>query len=107
MSNLENVSVGDELYISHNRTSRFAKVTRITPTQILAGTDRFRKKDGYGVGRGAWDFTSARLATPEDKVAVAERIARNNAIAKIKRARLSGLSTETLVEISNLIGDEK
>ena len=107
MSNLENVSVGDELYISYNRTSRFAKVSRITPTQVLAGNSRFRKKDGYLVGRGDWDYTSARLATPEDRVAVAERIARNNSIAKIKRARLSRLSTETLVAIYNLIGDEK
>lgn len=54
----ENVKVGD-LLISHSRiTKSVVKVERVTPTQlVITGGERFRKKDGYGIGSGGFYYS--------------------------------------------------
>lgn len=58
MENLENAKVGD-LLISRNRhRASVVKVERVTPTQlVVTGGERFRKKDGSGVGSGGFYYS--------------------------------------------------
>ncbi len=65
--NLENVQVGDTLIWNgrHLADSRIVKVTRLTKTQIIIGTNRYRKSDGKTVGGGSvWSSNNVRI--PED-----------------------------------------
>jgi hypothetical protein len=58
MEKFENVKVGD-LLISHHRSMKsVVKVERVTPTQlVVTGGERFRKKDGYGIGCGGFYYS--------------------------------------------------
>lgn len=65
IESFENVKVGD-LVISHHRsTKRVVKVEGVTPTQlVVTGGERFRKKDGYGIGSGG--FYYSYITIPKD-----------------------------------------
>lgn len=101
MQNLENIKVGDKLYIGSSYLHEGVyRVDRVTKTQVMVGTLRFRKRDGYQVG----GYAIARLATSEDeKRMVAEK--RYNtllaAVRKIDFRRCSSDQLEKIIEIAN------
>ena len=53
--NLESVQVGDQLIWNDRQIadSQIVKVTRLTKTQIIIGTNRYRKSNGQTVGGGS------------------------------------------------------
>ena len=82
---LNAVQVGDELLYHRGYGSpaiTLIRVTHLTPTQIVAGANRYRKSDGGRIGDTG--FGRARVTIPTD--ADRERIARHNAINDIRRA---------------------
>lgn len=80
MENLENVKVGD-LLISHSRNIKsVVKVERVTPTQlVVTGGERFRKKDGGGVGSSG--FYYSYITIPKD--GEAESIRKRNVVETV------------------------
>jgi len=73
--NLENVQVGDTLIWNDRYATEIVKVDRLTKTQIIIGSKRFRKSDGQSVGTSAWHLISVTI--PEE-----------GEIEKIQEARL-------------------
>jgi hypothetical protein len=68
MSNeLENLNVGDLFAISYGYGSfRLARVERVTPTQVIVGTERFHKKNGSKVGVGSsWNPVRAFIPSAQ------------------------------------------
>jgi len=72
MNNLENIKAGDEVAIifRKDKAIELAKVDRVTKTQIIISDNKYRKKDGDGVGMcgpyGIWSMKSCiRPITPE------------------------------------------
>jgi hypothetical protein len=58
MENFENVKVGDLVISHHRHTTSVVKVERVTPTQlVVTGGERFRKKDGCGIGSGGFYYS--------------------------------------------------
>jgi hypothetical protein len=64
-ASLESAKVGDVLIVSYGGNGfHLGRVTKITKTQVLTGTSRWRKKDGYAVGGDTWSVQSARIPQP-------------------------------------------
>lgn len=65
----ESLKEGDEVMIPgrYGASPSFAKVTKITPTQIVIGRDRFKRTNGYQVGRDAWSSTCIVEPTKEGR----------------------------------------
>jgi hypothetical protein len=79
---LEALKDGDEVVIRHRygmdrHGMRLVKVTKITPTQIVANGSRFRRDTGWERGGSVWDSTSLLEATPERRKAIAVDSARS------------------------------
>ncbi len=65
--NLENVQVGDTLILGLRRVvdSQIVTVDRLTKTQIIVNGKRYRKSNGYSVGKNiCWG--AARLMIPKE-----------------------------------------
>jgi hypothetical protein len=66
---LESLKEGDEVMLPgrYGASPSFAKVTKITPTQIVIGRDRFKRTNGRQVGRDAWSSTCIVEPTQEGR----------------------------------------
>jgi hypothetical protein len=72
---LASLKVGDEVAIQPggwDQTQRISRVTRITKTQFVCGSERFRKSDGWAPGSG-WSRPNIVKPTQEmrDKIEAA------------------------------------
>ena len=107
---LENVKEGDQVAILHggiNSWGEAVTVTRTTPTQIIVGKTRYRRKNGYTVGRQAgWDPTHLVILDDRTKAAIAHQ-AREREIRtlakQIRETNLKDLPLDTLRQIVALI----
>ena len=70
-NSLENVKVGDYIYVSNGMTSGIECVERITATLVITKCRRFSKKDGLSRCSDMWSRWTARPAT---QAAIAEQI---------------------------------
>lgn len=66
MCNLENVRVGDKLFVESRHYDGVVTVERITATLVITKLYRFNKKTGKAQGRDSWPSIWARPATDDD-----------------------------------------
>lgn len=85
MSWLESITEGSQVIVDpgHGLNLRLYKVDRLTKTQIIIGTWRFRRSDGRGVGSDSWHF----LQLLEPKPPLIERIRRDRLITYITNSK--------------------
>lgn len=74
---LDGLKVGDEVAIRSGRDNvRIAKVTHLTPTQVVINCYRFRRDDGRKLGKSTGWYGRDEIVPIDAKVC--ERIARDN-----------------------------
>ena len=74
-TSLSDIRPGDTVILRYSSPfvlDRIATVDRVTKTQIIVGTKRFRISDGRELSRDAWSFNRIVPATP-DAIAEVER----------------------------------
>lgn len=101
---LENVKVGD-VVICHTRLHETEmKVTKVTKTNIVIGSQRYRKKDGNLVGSDAWTINF--ITIPKDSEI--ERVRQNNfraeVVQKLRNISIISVSYEQAVKIKEVLG---
>lgn len=69
---LDNVKVGDKLFVSDGMIECLETVERLTQTVVITKHHRFAKNSGKQQGSVYWNTFYARLATDED-IAMARR----------------------------------
>jgi hypothetical protein len=72
---LSDLKPGDTVILRHStpyNLDRIATVDRLTKTQIIVGSRRFRISDGKEIGCSHWDYYRIVPATP-DQIAEVER----------------------------------
>lgn len=106
MEFLDNVKVGDKLYISRRGNGRIDIVTRVTKTLVIVGKTRFRKKNGWTMG-DAWFAEYARPATEQDEVNIQEREKRMELIQACNNINYERFSTPQLESIISFIKNIK
>lgn len=100
MSSLENVKVGDRLFVSNRMDAFLETVERLTQTLVITKHHRFAKNSGKLQGGVYWTAFYARLATEEDVAMVR----RKHMIRKCQDIDFSILTTsqlEQILEIAN------
>ena len=96
---LENLKVGDRVFYDSRSTIGIYAIARLTQTQIiLKNGQRFRRKDGWLIGRDPWAATMIRSLTPERVEAVALVRLRREAI-RLRDNLTIPLDKETLEKL--------
>lgn len=90
---LANLKAGDEVAIDSGFNGyELLKVDRLTSTQILCGTRRFRRDSGRMVGGSGYSVPYLKEVTPS----VRERIERNRILTKLHYMKWDKLDTNQL-----------
>lgn len=100
MNNLENVNVGDKLFVSNGWIGYLETVERLTNTLVITKVHRFARKSGRLSGSTCWDALYARIATDEDVA----KVRREQMIRKCRDVDFSILTNtqlEQILEIAN------
>ena len=68
LQSLDEVKAGDWLLLStgsysHRNAAKIVQVDRVTKTQIIIGTTRYSRNDGYEVGGSKWLTARVHVAT--------------------------------------------
>lgn len=101
MSWLQAVKAGDTVLRSQAFTGEVdVVVDRVTATQIVIGSVRFRRSDGYAIGARGWDRT--RLIEPTPQALEAARRNRMVAALHAMTPRWKTLPTDVLEQIVTL-----
>lgn len=100
MNSLENVKVGDKLFISNGMVECLETVERLTQTLVVTKHYRFAKNSGKLHGSVYWNALYARLATVED-VAMVRRKQMIKKCANIDFSLLTSAQLEQILEIAN------
>lgn len=100
---LSDLKAGDEVavkasgyYQVHERHT----ITRVTPTQIVIGPNRYRKSDGYRIGDGTgWGTIRAYVITDE----IRAEIRKKELVDCMKGQNWSVYTIEALAEIFEIL----
>ena len=92
MKNMEHIADGDQVVIVGRFSDTLGTVERVTKTQIITSNGvRWRRRDGFNVGRGPFDVGYIRDATDEDRARFTYREAVRRAEAALDTRGLSGV----------------
>lgn len=93
---LAGLKVGDRVATTRHGGCGYAlfRVTRVTPTQIVVGGQRYNRKTGGQVGAGGWGRS---LIEPTEKIRAACR--RDALLSKLAQFDYRALPTATLEEL--------
>lgn len=103
MNELENINVGDKLFVYNKYGENIETVTKVTKTLAITDRHRFRIKDGMAIPTDKWFNTYAMPATPEDIERVEKENVRRKNIMFCDTADFSNLTYEQLERIVNII----
>lgn len=107
MNKLENIKVGDKLFVYIRYQEQIETVTNMTETLAITDGHRFRIKDGMAIPTDKWINTYAMPATPEDIESVEKENVRRENIMFCDTADFSNLTYEQLERIVNIIKSEQ
>lgn len=65
MRNFNDLQAEDEVFVVRNTHLKLTSVDRVTSTQIIVDGTKYRKRDGFQVGRDIWNIRHLELVTPE------------------------------------------
>ncbi|MBD5414871.1 MAG: hypothetical protein HDR46_01150 [Bacteroides sp.] len=99
MTALENVKVGDKLYVSNRFFEDIEIVERITQTLVITKKHRFVKKSGRLYGSDSWNTIYARPATAQDELNIRDKQRRAELIHACKNINYEAFTTPQLESI--------
>lgn len=105
MNALENAKAGDYVAEGGNglRGMNIFRIDRVTATQVVIGSSKWRKSDGRLVGDSStWWARSIRLATEQDFIDARIQAAQRQ-IEKLRITAATLYAAETLIKVSSEI----
>lgn len=106
-ANIKELKAGDEVFVNRSGTDYhgLATVTRVTPTQVIIGTQRFRKTNGCEIGVGRYaDHLNTFVDEQKAKHKLQKRL--SSALSAVKRISWDHKSVEKLEAVLAIV-DEK
>lgn len=100
--------VGMEMIATNGLGARIVKIERLTPTQIIAGGQRWRRvgDDFFGlVGGSAWSQSSLVIGTPEGLAAHREASAFRKALNIVRGMRPRKLTPDQVYRIAAIVAE--
>ena len=97
---LDSLKVGDPVAVCHGYAGDYlAKVDRLTATQIVVGSYRYRRQSGHALGGGRWDTNFLYEPTPT----VVDALQRKILIKRLGTVKWADLSDEVLRAVVQLV----
>ena len=104
MTALENVKVGDKLYVSNGFFEDIEIIERITQTLVITkGHRRFVKKSGRLYRSDSWHTMYARPATAQDELNIRDKQRHAELIRACKNINYEAFTTPQLESIISFI----
>ena len=107
MGKLDNVKVGDKLFVCNNYIKGIEIVERLTPTLVITKSSRFVKNTGRLYGSDSWNPMYARPASEQDELNIKEEKRRTELVRACKHINYSEFSTPQLESIISFIKNIK
>jgi len=109
VSDLSEAKVGDSLLIKRWRMpDEIEEVVRVTATQVVGSSRRFKKSNGCRIGGDSWTHITATLATPREIQTVREmqesRTTRRVIVEMLENSRRRWTAS-TLKQVKQLLED--
>lgn len=101
---LDNVKVGDKLFVTSRWRKSIDTVEKVTKLHVITSNCKYRKS-GDSVGDG-WTHSFARPATEEDIENIRKEIARNNMLAKCRDINFDSLTDSQLEQILETVNPD-
>lgn len=108
MNEFENLKVGDLVVVRGNLIfgEELRKIERVTNSQIVIGSRRYRKKDGRLVGEGKWHCGFIKPATEKDIERINETKQKDELLTFIRKVAWCNLSLDSLQTICDVVKKE-
>ena len=104
MSSLNDVKPGDILVECKRNYIGIGTVSKITPTQIvLDNNSRYRKKDGYLVGRDAWNYGRVRIPEKGQVESIRKSEFISKVVTAMHRTQRNDLTYEQVLKIAEIL----
>lgn len=103
MKELKDLVAGDDVLVTGNYHRRIAKVDKVTKTQIVVNSVRFRRDSGWQCGSDSWDRKSISVPTEKEISDIKEENFRNTLIYAIRSFDFKRLSTDELKQVYNIL----
>lgn len=103
MKEIKDLQVGDSVLVTGMSYKRIAKVDKVTKTQIVVGSARYRRNSGLQCGDDIWDRKSISVPTEEEISDIKEENLRNTLVYAISSFDFNRLSTDELKQVYNIV----
>ena len=103
MKYLKDLVIGDDVLVKGMSYKRIAKVDKVTKTQIVVGSARYRRNSGLQCGDDIWDRKSISVPTEEEISDIKEENLRNTLVYAISSFDFNRLSTDELKQVYNIV----
>jgi len=103
MKTLYDLKVGDLILEKYRYDTVISKITAITPTQIVVGRCRYRKKDGRLVGNSdSWFVRKIEIPTEDDIRKIKEKRIVHKVLTRMRNT--DTITYDQAVAISKILG---
>lgn len=103
IQSLDDIRPGDKVLCHYTHSSRILQVDRITPTLIICGYNKFKKKTGQKVPYERWGICYIEVLTDELKQNFRRNVEKQELVKRLNSINWSEMSLETLAQISSII----
>lgn len=107
---LEQLKTGDSVIVSGSYTGSLPlvkEVDRITNTQIVIGSTKYRRDSGRQIGGSTWHWSWLQEATPEAVKKIKDEGRRRKLQYDLRETKWQRLSLEALEEITAIVARAK
>ena len=103
MKELKDLVAGDDVLVTGNYHRRIANVDKVTKTQIVVNSVKFRRDSGWQCGSDSWDRKSISIPSEKEISDIKEENLRNALIYAIRSFDFKRLSTDELKQVYNIV----
>lgn len=103
-TDLNEVKVGDTIIHETAFHKSLCKVKSVTPTQVVTNNGRFRKKDGFLVGRDSYCYSKVRTPREGEVKQLEEERFIMDVLHKVRQLTPNDVSYAQAVNIKQILG---
>ena len=96
---LQELGPGDTVIERSGPIRSLSKVTRVTKTQVIVGTTKYRRKNGHRTDNDSYDFRCIVEATPDRR----DQVVRARLCAELGRIDWHSQDPDTVIAVYRLI----
>lgn len=105
MKSLEELQVGDVVFVSSTWHKRLSKVERVTKTQIIVDNSKYRRDNGWQIGSDRWNTSYLHVPTEQQIAEIREEAYRKKLLYTVRDFDFRKLPTDKLKQVYDIINN--